>query len=110
MSHQQIGTVKNILPKEEGVSKNGKSWEKQSFILDTGDQYNPDLCITAFGETKVKIIEQLSNGDEIEAFFNLHSKEFNGKYYHNVDLWKVEVLSSNKQVVSEDNQGDDLPF
>ena len=37
------GIFKKLLEVESGTTKNGKEWKKQSFILDSGSQYNPDV-------------------------------------------------------------------
>ena len=46
--------------------KNGKT----SFIIDTGAQYNPEICFSLFGEDKIAMIEGIQPGTEIEVSFN----------------------------------------
>ena len=50
--------------------------------------------------------------------FNLSSKEFNGRYFHNIDAWRIESISTGNTSEVEDtpefnapaNEEDDLPF
>jgi len=72
------GTITKMLPAETGTSKAGKSWTKQSFILDTGASYDPEICLGMFGIDKVEQLNNFSVGDKVEAFFNIKSREFNG--------------------------------
>lgn len=120
MSLSVKGEIKKKLEIESGVSKAGKDWKKQSFILNTKKDFNPEICFQIFGEEKIKILENYKEGDEVEVSFNLSSREYNGKYYHNVDAWRIEKitadnksedLSDNLPVFDEEiSKEDDLPF
>ena len=99
-----------ILDAEEGVSKADKPWKKQSFVIDTGAQYNPEICFQVFGEDRIeKIIEPLEEGMEVDVFFNLSSREYNDKYFHNVDAWKVETTAASTTATAPAPQIDDAP-
>ena len=83
------GRISKVLEIESGTSKAGKEWKKQSFVLDTGDQYNPEVCFSLFGEDKINMLRNFGEGQEVEVAFNASSREYNGKYYHNLDCWKI---------------------
>ena len=110
------GKIVKINPIEKGESKAGKEWQKQSFVIDTGAKFNPEICFGVFGEDKCKdLITPLSVGQDIEVGFNLSSREFKGKYYTQADCWRIsavgETPTANEaaQVMHEETQ-DDLPF
>lgn len=103
-----VGIVKEILQKETGTSKAGKDWEKQSFVIDTNAEYNPEICFSTFGKN-VSLLNGLSVGDSVEVYFNISSREYNGKYYHNVDAWKINKIGQQQEVMSAEPE-DDLPF
>ena len=121
MSLSIKGTIKQKLEVEKGTSKAGNEWQSQSFILNTGAQYNPDICFKLFGEEKINLMNNLNEGDEINVFFNLSSREWNGKWFTSADAWKIEKSDSefNQDTIDdsdipifENNQTeeDDLPF
>lgn len=94
MSLNVKGTIKEILKLQKGKSKDGKKWQKQLFILDTGAEYNPQICFQIFGEERIeKLLDKVDVGEEVEVHFNLSSREFDGNYYHNVDAWKIKPIS-----------------
>ena len=106
---------------ESGTSKAGKEWKKQSFVLNTETQFNPEICFQLFGEEKITMFEHYNEGDSIEVSFNLSSKEWNGKYFHNVDAWKIEKIQEDRHNEFEPteeppifdataSEEDDLPF
>src|SRR5690554_4894763 len=109
------GKIKQILPVESGTSKSGKEWKKQSFVIDTGDQYNPDVCFSCFGDEKIGMLSSVKQGEQVEVSFNISSREFKGKWYHNIDAWRVQKLSESTpekpEHISDLPEGnDDLPF
>jgi len=97
------GKLVKLLDTETGTSKTGKEWKKQQFVLETQDEYNPHICITTFGDN-IENIKNIKIGTEITAHINVGSKEYNGRYYHNINLWKIETETQTE------NKKDDLPF
>ena len=82
-----IGKLIKKLERETGVSKTGKTWEKQSILVEqSGTEYNKELVISFFGD-KIKSLRDIKEGSDINVSVNLSSREFNGKYYHNIDGW-----------------------
>tara|TARA_B100000809_G_scaffold266834_1_gene332033 strand:- start:6130 stop:6489 length:360 start_codon:yes stop_codon:yes gene_type:complete len=94
MSLAVKGRITKVLSIETGTSKAGKEWKKQSFVLDTGAQYNPEVCFSLFGDEKVDMLRNYGEGQEVEVAFNVSSREFNGKYYHNLDAWKINTIGA----------------
>ena len=112
MSLQIKGTVKAILAEETGMSKGGKPWTKGGFVIDTGDQYNPDLAFGCFGDKGMALLSNITEGQEVDVSFNVSSREYNGKYYHSIDAWKIDVLSDSVQSAPNfaDQDEDEKPF
>ena len=113
------GKLSRKLSIESGTSKSGNEWKKQTFLLDTGAQYNPEICFQLFGEDKIEMLNHHDEGDQVEVSFNLSSKEFNGRYFHNIDAWRIENITKQtaenkiedpKKFNSSSDEEDDLPF
>ena len=102
--------IKGILTKKFEVEtiegKEGKIWKKKNFIIDTGSQFNSEICFQLFGEEKVKILDEFQINDNIEVYFNLYSKKFNDRYFHNIDAWKIEKNSEEQS----DSEPEIVPF
>ena len=117
MSLSIKGKIKIIMPTEIGETKAGKQYSKRSLVLDTGAQYNPDICFGMFGDDKCDLLEKVSEGQEVEVFFNLKSNEYNGKWYTQADLWKIDAGQEKEPLgtipdksQNNDEEDDDLPF
>ena len=102
--------IKGILTKKFEVEtiegKEGKIWKKKNFIIDTGSQFNSEICFQLFGEEKVKMLDEFQINDNIEVYFNLYSKKFKDRYFHNIDAWKIEKRSEEQS----DNEPTNVPF
>tara|TARA_R110000787_G_C13245059_1_gene428708 strand:+ start:232 stop:564 length:333 start_codon:yes stop_codon:yes gene_type:complete len=110
MSIEIKGTITKKIEVETGESKAGKEWKKQNFVLDTGAKYNPEVCFQLFGDDKIDMLEGFNEGQEVTVAFNVSSREFNGKYYHNLDAWKITAIGQPTSKTAEVQPEDDLPF
>lgn len=107
MSSEVKGKLIQTLPIQSGVSKAGKEWSKQEFVIETTeDQFPKKICFTLFGD-KVSILNGISVGDEIDVAYNVESRDFNGKWYHNINAWKISPLKQENN--SSSYQGNNAP-
>jgi hypothetical protein len=123
MSLTLKGKLSKILESESGISKAGNQWKKQDFVIETADQYPKKVCFTLFND-KVSMLTGFSAGDEVEVSFDVESREYNNKYFHNLNAWKIEragdkraggdftppVTAADVPPEPFDEQPDDLPF
>lgn len=93
MSMDVKGRVEQLLPVQTGTSKAGKEWSKQEFIIETEEQFPKKICFTLFGD-KVSLLNGISVGQEVEVFFNVESREFNGRWYHNINAWRINPVQA----------------
>ena len=107
MSIEIKGKLVQVLDIESGVSKANKEWSKGGVVLDTGDQYNPNICVGLFGD-KLDLLQGFEIGDEITASVNISSREFKGKWYTQCDGWKL--TKADEQPPVDEPIDDSLPF
>ena len=83
------GTLRQKLTPQRGTSARGE-WTKQEFVLEFPDgNYTSQACFTAFGQDKVAELDKYQIGDKVKVSFNLRSREFNGRWYNDLQIWKV---------------------
>ena len=101
-----IGKLVQKLDRETGTSNAGKSWEKQSILIEqSGTEYNKEVAVSFFGD-KIKNLRDIEVGSDVSVSINLSSREFKGKYYHNIDGWFIAKMG--EETVAPTN--DDMPF
>ncbi len=128
MALDVIGKIIQVMDPVRGTSKAGKDWVKQEFVLETQETYPKKICIGMMGD-KTNEISKFRVEDVVKVHLNLESREYNGKWYTNVNAWKIEqAMASNGGATnnmssspvnpepdmnygnSADASGDDLPF
>lgn len=85
------GTVIRILPIQEGVSKAGNNWRRQSFVIETEAQYPRTVCFQIWNDRIDTYPVQ--EGDYVDVRFDIESREFNERWYTDAtayDIAKVE--------------------
>ena len=89
MALELEGTLRQKLGVQQGTSARGQ-WAKQEFILEFPDgNYTSQVCFTAFGQDKVADLDKYQVGDRIKVSFNLRSREFNGRWYNDLQVWRI---------------------
>ena len=102
------GKLVKKLELETGTSKAGKEWQKQSIVIDTGGEFNNEICVSAFGD-KLEQMLKLEVGMEVLVLCNVYSREYNGRYFHNIDGYFF-TNQSNKSSDKIQNGEEDMPF
>lgn len=92
MSLEVKGQLLQVLPVQSGTSKAGNEWSKQEFVIETHEQFPKKVCFTLFGD-KISLLSGFSAGDEVEVAFNVESREFNGRWFHNINAWKITAAA-----------------
>lgn len=98
MALELTGLVIAKLKPEDGVSKAGKAWNKQDFVIETEEQFPKKVCFTLFGD-KTDLISRIGEGERVKVKFSAESREFNGKWFHNLNSFAVDVIL-------DDNRGE----
>ena len=100
------GKLVQKLEVESGISKAGKEWHKQSILVEqSGTDYNKEVVISFFGD-KIKSLRDIQEGSDVNVSINLSSREYNGKYYHNIDGWFIAKMGEE----TVDATYDETPF
>ena len=94
---------------ESGISKAGKEWHKQSILLEQNAEFNKEVVISAFGD-KIQKLKNLQEGDNLKVLCNIYSREYNGRYFHNIDGYWFAKAEAEAEAEKIENDNDDLPF
>ena len=89
MALELEGTLRQKMPVQSGASARGQ-WMKQEFILEYPDgNFTAQAFFTAFGQDKVAELDKYQVGDRIRVSFNIKSREFNGRWYTDLQIWRI---------------------
>lgn len=90
------GIVFAILESQLGTSSNGNKWVKHNFVIETEGQYAKKIKFDFFSKDPTSKLS-FSEGDNITVSFNLESREYNGKWYSNINAYKVTTEGQRAQ-------------
>ena len=85
------GLVLAIMPPTNGISRSGKEWYKQEFVLETREQYPKKVVFSRMNKEKIDKYP-ISQGQAVKVSFDIDAREFNGKWYNSLTAWKVEGI------------------
>lgn len=94
-----IGRVKKILPLRSGVSqRTGNEWKSLPFIFEyyehDTDRYADSVVLETFD---TNVIDNLKEGMEIRCGFSHRTREYDGKTYNELRLYKIESVKAAQQ-------------
>lgn len=116
-----FGRITEKLAVKSGTSKaTGKEWSTQSFVIDTGEDFNNILCVEMFGAEKIDELKKYQVGDGVNVNVNVSSNAWTNpktkltNYFTKASLWKMaKVEEEGVQEAPEESfeqEPSDLPF
>ena len=89
MALELEGTIRQKMGVQSGTSARGP-WAKQEFVVDFPDgNFTSQACFTAWGQDKVQELDKYQVGDRVKVSFNLKSREYNGRWYNDLQIWRL---------------------
>lgn len=88
-----IGKLLMKLPLQSGIGRTGNSWQKQEFVIETIEQYPKKVCANLWGD-KLDMLDTVNIGDTVKVSFSIESREFNGKWYTDVRVWRFDPVGA----------------
>ncbi len=123
MSDANLFFEGKIIKLDDAVQVTDK-FKKREIVVETADNY-PQTIISEFVQDNCDKLDEFNVGDNVRIHFNIRGREWNGRYFTNLNGWRIERLGGSQPqqaapesdkgvqpqaaVVIEDD-GDDLPF
>ena len=99
------GTVKLL----EETQTFSSGFAKREFVLTSEEKYPQDVKFECTKD-KIELLEKVKAGDKVKVSFNIRGNEYKGRYYVNLQAWRIEsgggeVSEDFANVASEDSSG-----
>lgn len=118
MAYDLTGKIKVIQEPQTFAS----GFTKREFVVTVEDgKWPQDICLECV-QDKVSLLDSLQVGQEVTATFDIRGREYNGRYFNNLQAWKVVASegagaaedkppASDSDVPADfDEYEDDIPF
>lgn len=120
------GKVVQVLPIENGTSRNGNQWSKASLIVEVSENPQYPKKIKISNMKNAEAFSKLAIGSEVTFKVEIESREYNGRWYTEVSCWGWDAITPTQQAPAQPvqqsvyqqpqaqtapaPQADDLPF
>ena len=86
------GKITQVLPLQQGVSSQGAQWRKLTIVVvedDANIAFPNEVVFDLFND---RIPEtQLTVGQRVDVHFGIRTREYNGKVYNDVNVFKLKI-------------------
>lgn len=81
--------MEGILHKVFDTEQKSERFQAREFVVESEEQY-PQFIKFQLVQEKCELIESYNEGDRVKVHFDLRGREWNGKFFTNVNAWRVE--------------------
>lgn len=93
------GTISHMSEVTTGTSKNGREWARMNIMLDVpGFQGSITKVIFQVGTDRVDNVLEFKVGDKVEIGWSIYAREWNDKWYNNIDLVNIKSADAQKYI------------
>ena len=118
MAYELSGKVKLI----QDLQTFNSGFTKREMVVIVEDGKYPQEINLEFVQDKVNLLNDLEIGQEVTVTFDIRGREYNGRYFNNLQGWKIQTETPAQQPAEQppmyDNSNmppapdfdDDIPF
>ncbi|MEQ9530819.1 MAG: DUF3127 domain-containing protein [Haliea sp.] len=118
MAYDLTGKIKLI--QEPQTFNSG--FTKREMVVTVEDGKYPQEINLEFVQDKIALLDGLQPGQEVTVTFDIRGREYNGRYFNNLQGWKIAAADASAAADYEDYQSmpsqdgdpgygdDDIPF
>lgn len=85
MGYKAEGKLEKIFDTEQKSA----SFQAREFVIEVADGQYPQMVKFQLVQDKCALVDDYSEGDTIEVEFDLRGREWNGKYFTNLQAWRI---------------------
>ena len=85
MGYKAEGKIEKIFDAEQKSA----SFQAREFVIEVADGQYPQMVKFQLVQDKCNLVDDYSEGDQVEVEFDLRGREWNGKYFTNLQAWRI---------------------
>ncbi len=90
MNYELTGIVKLI----QDAQTFGSGFTKREMVVTVPDGKYPQDINLEFVQDKVNLLDALQVGQEVTVTFDIRGREYNGRYFNNLQGWKIQTAAT----------------
>ena len=88
--------IEGVLHKKFDIESKSSSFQTREFVITTEGTY-PQYVKFQLTQDKCGIIDATQDGEKVKVSFDLRGREWQGKYFTNLNAWKIEKVAGVNQ-------------
>ncbi|MEM8527115.1 MAG: DUF3127 domain-containing protein [Bacteroidota bacterium] len=101
--------IEGKLHKKFDTESKSASFQAREFVIETDGTY-PQFVKFQLTQDRCGLVENYQEGQMIKVHFDLRGREWNGKYFTNLNAWRIEGASAAAPEVAADPMPNDEDF
>ena len=101
--------ISGKLIKKFEIESKTASFQAREFVIESSADRYPQMIKFQLTQDKCGVIDPYNEGEEIKVYFDLRGREWNGKYFTNLNAWKVEGSASSVSAISNPPTTESFP-
>ena len=85
MAYKAEGKLHKIYDTEQ----KSETFQAREFVIEMQDGQYPQMVKFQLVQDKCNLVDGYSEGDEVSIDFDLRGREWNGKYFTNLQAWRI---------------------
>lgn len=102
MAYELTGKIKLIQDPKTFDS----GFTKREMVVIVEDGKYPQEINIEFVQDKVALLDSLAPGQEVTVTFDIRGREYNGRYFNNLQGWKIASQGNKPSIAAEDQSSD----
>ena len=96
--------ISGILHKKYDIESKSPSFQTREFVITTQDGNFQQFIKFQLVQDRCNVIDRVEEGETIKVSFDLRGREWQGKYFTNLNAWRVDKVS-----LDQGNASDHIP-
>ena len=85
------GIISHMSEIKSGTSTSGRDWARMTIMIDIpGYQGSISKLSFQVGTDRISDVQEFKVGDKVEIGWSIYAREYNGRWYNNVDLVNIK--------------------
>ncbi len=101
--------IEGKLHRKFDIESKTSSFQAREFVIEIADGNYPQLIKFQLVQDRCALLDNYQEGEMIKVHFDLRGREWQGKYFTNLNAWKVEKAGEKSAAPVAANTEDSFP-
>lgn len=85
--------IEGVLHKKYDTESKSDTFQAREFVIKTDGNY-PQFVKFQLTQDRCSLVDSLDEGENLKVYFDLRGREWQGRYFTNLNAWKIEKAGS----------------